>query len=87
MKGESNFYENLQLVSGSVHNRSQDWLITEVTIAVYPDGRSGEKHLFRAEVDAEPLSSSDFSIKTYTGIKRSENYGWGIEEAYGIQTK
>lgn len=87
IKGESSFYENLKLVSGTIHNRSQEWLITEITVALHPDGQFGEKHTFRAEVEAEPLASSRFSINIYAGITRSANYGWGIEEAYGIPAR
>lgn len=87
IKGESHFYENIQVISGTIYNRSQDWLITEVTIALYPDGPLGAKHIFNAEVEAEPLASSRFSINIYSGIKRSKPYTWNIEDAYGVPAR
>lgn len=87
IKGESSFYDVLKLVSGTIHNRSPDWLITEVTIGLYPDGLLGEKHMFRSEVDAEPLSSSRFEVYFYSGITRGDDYIWNIEDAYGIKSR
>jgi len=87
VKGKARFYEHSKRVSGTIHNRSNEWLITEITVAVYPEDKFGEKHRFRSEVEAEPLSSSRFSINTYSGVQLGDDFGWTIEEAYGIPAR
>ena len=87
IRGEAHLYEGIKLFSGQIHNRSSDWLITEIVVVLIPDGVLGEEHEFRATVEAGPLSSSHFSVAVYSGITAPESFIWRIVAAYGVPTK
>ena len=87
VRGEARLYENSRLFTGEIHNRSSEWLVTEIVLVLSPDGVYGERHEFRAAVEAGPLSSSEFSVSVYSGITGSESFIWKIGAVYGIPAR
>jgi hypothetical protein len=82
--GPGRYFESSGLFRGTIRNYSSEWLITEIVVIMYPDGRLGEEHEYRTPVEAEPDFRYVFFIAVDFGVGKSESFTWELRAAYGV---